>query len=483
MIPLFKYFSKTDKHSGTEPFIITGTVKYSFDEAENIIQKYSLYFIDNDIKAGNYIGILLDNCIEFVFSTLALMNIGAIPVLFNKRHSETEIKELFSFTGCKFLISKEQQQLPGLKLPQTSNLTEAPACIQPEILSQDTALIIFTSGSRNKPKGVMITYGNLLQSAIGSDSVLSYCSTDTWMATLPFYHIGGFSIIIRALTYRLSLYLPDNIKADTLKHALDNFNPAHISLVSTQAVRLLEKGYTPGSKLRSVLLGGGFFSDELVFSLLKAKWPIIKVYGSTECSSHITAHWVKDDKHLSSAGKEIAGNRVTICDEKGNLLQPESIGEIVLEGPVVTKGYVNNAQETDKKYKSGKYFTGDFGYLDPEGYLYLSARREDLIISGGENINPAEIEEAISKFAPVEEAAVFAEDDPHWGQVPAAVVKLRDKNEVFTLDILNNFLQGKIASFKLPKKLYFIDEFPKTELGKILKKELISGILKRKQNK
>lgn len=480
MIPLFKYFNAKYELPGTKPFIITGTDKYTFNEAESIIQRYSYYFTNNDIKSGNNIGILPANNEEFVFSTLALMNIGAIPVLFNKRLSETEIKELFSFTGCKFLISNREYSFPGIKLPESIDLPAAQAYTQQEIASQETALIIFTSGSRSKPKGVMITYGNLLHSAIGSDSVIGYNETDTWMATLPFYHIGGFSIIIRALTFRLTLYMPDDTKAVTLKKALDCFNPAHISLVSTQVVQLLEEGYAPGSGLKSVLLGGGFFSDELIFELLKAHWPIIKVYGSTECASHITAHWVKDDEHLSSAGKAIAGDRVTIRDKKGNLLPADSIGEIVLEGPVVTKGYINNAQETEKKYKIGKYFSDDFGYLDSEGFLYLSARRDDLIISGGENINPAEIEAVLLKFPPVEEAAVFAEDDHYWGQIPAAVIKLRDKNEILTLESLNNFLQGKIASYKLPKKLYLTDSFPKTEMGKILKKELISGILKKR---
>ncbi|MDP4117345.1 MAG: AMP-binding protein, partial [Bacteroidota bacterium] len=236
-------------------------------------------------------------------------------------------------------------------------------------------------------------------------------------------------------------------------------------------------GYTPTGGLKSVLLGGGFFNNDLIANLLDKKWPIIKVYGSTESSSLISAHRVKKDDHLPSAGKAVLENKIAVYNKAGDAVPADTEGEIVLSGPVVTNGYLNNMEETARKFRNGCYFSGDYGYLDNDGYLYLVTRREDLIISGGENINPAEIEYLLSKYSPIAEMVVFAEDDKYWGQIPALAVRLRDPKQNITLEEINLFLKDKLASYKFPKKLYIVDEFPKTDLGKVLKKQLISSIL------
>ncbi|MDP4116684.1 MAG: AMP-binding protein [Bacteroidota bacterium] len=384
MIPLFKYFNSAEKCCGSKIFIQTGNNKYTFDEVQEYVTRYSVYFKSQNVNTGDYIGILLENNENFVFSVLALMNIGAIPVFFNAKNSVAEVSELFNFTGCKYMISRKEFTLPNIILPSKETLNGNIDFHPENITPANTAIIIFTSGSRGTPKAVKITCSNLLNSALASNSIIGYVNGDSWMATLPFYHIGGFSILIRALTFRILLYLPDSLKVSNLKKALDSYNPNHISLVSTQVIKLLEDGYTPTDGLKSVLLGGGFFNNDLIAKLLDKKWPIIKVYGSTESSSLISAHRVKKDDHLPSAGKAVLENKIAVYDKAGDAVPVNTEGEIVLSGPVVTNGYLNNMGETARKFRNGCYFSGDYGYLDNDGYLYLVTRREDLIISGGE---------------------------------------------------------------------------------------------------
>ena len=238
---------------------------------------------------------------------------------------------------------------------------------------------------------------------------------------------------------------------------------------------LLSNNIHPNRDLRHVLLGGGFIDSNLMREALSKGWNVSKVYGSTETSSFVTILSPEEFKlKPESAGKPIPPNEVMIVDENGKKVQANTEGEIVVKSPAVMKGYLNDDEATKQKLKDGFYFTGDIGYQDNDGYLYVVNRRSDLIVTGGENVNPLEVENLILSFPKVKEVCVFGIDDTKWGQRIAAAV-VQKPNQKFEADELRNFLRDKTAAFKIPKEIFFVDELPKTELGKV-RRDLVKSI-------
>jgi O-succinylbenzoic acid--CoA ligase len=324
-----------------------------------------------------------------------------------------------------------------------------------------TALILFTSGSSGKPKAVMLSFENLIQSAVIGNVVLNQTSKDKWLASLPFYHIGGFSIIFRALMFGTSIIIPDSLSNDDLSESIKKSKPTLISLVTNQLKNFIDKDFTPPIDLRTVLLGGGFSDKYLILKAIDKGWMIAKVYGSTETSSLIS--FMNPDevkKKPEASGKPIPPNKIIITDEGG----------IIIQSPAVMKGYFNN-DETAGGIKDGYYFTGDIGYLDDEGYLFVEAKRNDLIISGGENVNPFEVENSILIHPEIKEACVIGIDSEEWGQIVSAAIVLKE-GEALSEKKLRDFLRDKLPSFKIPKKIKFVNQLPKSGLGKILRKEV-----------
>lgn len=432
------------------------------------------------IKAGDFIAILSSNTLEFIINIFALWVLNAVPVLLNPKLTKDEIKESIKFAGCKFLIGRSEDRkicIENIRFISsfTQNYYEEKAYNFTTNLN-DTAVIIFTSGSAGKAKGVVLTFHNLVQSALTGNRILNQNENDRWIASLPFYHVGGFSIIIRAFLFGTSLIIPPSLKNDDLIFSFDNYKPTLASLVSTQLLRILNSDFSPPDSLKYVLLGGGFTDTEIISSALSRGWKIIKVYGSTETSSFVTAVDCSSSFKIFSAGKALYPNEVFIINENGDKLAAKNLGEIVVKSPAVMKEYLFNTEETEKILKKGLYFSGDIGYLDDDGYLYVETRRNDLIISGGENINPQEVESVILKYPGIEEACVVGIEDKEWGHAVAAALIFK-KNAIINIDNLRVFLKEKLPGFKIPKMYYTFDEFPKTSLGKIQKEKVKENII------
>lgn len=426
------------------------------------------------ITPGEPVCILSGNNTQFIIIVLALWLIDAVPVPINTRLTEDEIGELVKIAGCdKLLVHKDYRGstagIPVRKIlfpadNDSSSIGNITAGNTPE----KTAVIIFTSGSSGTPKGVKLSFRNLISSASTGNGALNQEPGDSWLASLPFFHIGGFSIITRALLYGLTIIIPDSLETADIKFSFEQFDPSFASLVGTQFKRLLDSGMLPNRGLKNLLLGGGFIEDVLVEPAIAKGWNISKVYGSSETSSFVTM--LSGSELLSktgSAGKAVPPNEIFIVDENHVKLPPNSSGEIAVKSGAVMEGYVNNKVDTAKKLDGGLYYSGDVGYLDGEGYLFIEARRNDLIISGGENINPEEIETAISGCSGVEDCCVIGVEDKTWGQaVAAAIVKSDDK--ISAAEIKAN-LKKKLAGFKIPKEIIFVEKIPRTPLGKIEK--------------
>jgi len=462
----------------SSPAIITTGKTFTNNELTKKSGRLKKYFSEQGVNENDFVGIFGEHTIEFVVSLLALWKLGAIPVLLNPKITQNELNDSLQSAKCSTIVGSENQlekysfaEQKFITIP--TDLSESSDEEKNrEIIPVKTAAIIFTSGSSTKPKGIKLSFNSFYQSGLIGDTIIKHSAGDRWLASLPFYHVGGFSILTRALLFNVPIIIPHSVQTEDLIKAISDFKPTLISLVSTQLKRLVDSKIKPNPELKNVLLGGGYISNELVEDAIKLGWKIAKVYGSTETASFVTSLSPKEFKlKPGSAGKPIAPNKVKIVDENNNSLTNNILGEVLISSPALMQGYLD---EQVKDETRNEYFhSNDIGYLDDDGYLFLKNRKSDIIISGGENINPLEVEKEILTHPAVHETAVFPLKSKEWSEIVAAVIILKEEIINFKIEGLKSYLKNKLAGFKIPKKIFIVKEIPKTELGKIEKKKLI----------
>ena len=459
------------------PAVITSREIVTYLDLKKFAIETAGSLIKLGIKKGEYVSVLSDNNKDFVVLVFALWLIDAVPVPINIKLTSKEIEHLLLFSkGGKLLLHESLRNqfhfTNQIVFPlQPSNVHEFPDNSANDL--NRIALVIFTSGSMGVPKGVMLSFKNLIRSAEIGDQILNQTSQDRWLASLPFNHIGGFSIISRALLAGASIIIPDSSDIKDFIESLNNFKPTLASFVGTQLKKLMNEKIVPPKELRNVLLGGGFIDDQLIESSINNGWKISKVYGSSETSSFVCAASHEELKgRIKSSGKILYPNEILIVDEHKNKLPLSTVGEIAIRSDAVFRGYLNNTIETGKKLINNYYYSGDLGYLDEEGFLFVEARRNDLIVSGGENVNPLEVESCILQMENVKECCVIGIEDETWGQiVVAAIVSENSKIDEYKI---RNSLKKKLAGFKIPKKILFVEYIPRTSLGKIEKDKVLA---------
>ncbi len=470
------------KYADSQPeraALISSSDTITYFQLNELVSRYALHLKEIGINREMTVAVLSKNSIEYVIAVLSLWQIGAIPVLINYRLTEGEIITQLDDSNSAFLITTNQYIKQFKKYSKI--LLEIPGTVSAEDENKidvilfdeyETAVIIYTSGTTGLSKGVMLTHRNLNEAAKASVQLLQQTGKDRWLASLPFYHIGGFAVIYRALFTGASLIISSSQNNESLIEMIYKFNPTLLSLVSTQLKRFVDQEVKPNNELRYVLSGGSPIDDYIIIKAIKLGWNILKVYGSTETAAFVTVVDCKKDKNrFSSSGKPLHNCIIKIVDENGNELPANKEGEIIISSPAIMKGYWNKPEETSEKLKNGFYYSGDYGFIDDDGYLYIQSRRTDLIISGGENINPIEIEKYLSFHPAVNEVCVIGIKDEEWGEVPAAIISV-NKNMSITLEEVHYYLKEKISSLKFPKKIFIFDELPKTSLGKIKRDEL-----------
>jgi O-succinylbenzoic acid--CoA ligase len=467
------------KQNPADKAIITSSFTFTFDELKRKVLSAAYHFKEQNVYAGDHVGIIGKSDADFVINVLALWQLAAVPVPLNTRLTENEIDEQLILADCSCILAQEEL-VQNVKNINKKIITYADPITQntslksrEELKLDDPAVIIFTSGSSSKSKGIILSFNSLFNSSFNSNQLLRYTRSDRWLASLPFYHVGGFSILTRSLLYGIPIIIPDSFAMKDLFSAMNDHQPTFVSLVAAQLKKFVDEGISPNPELKNCLVGGGFSDIELLKAAYDIGWPINVVYGSTETSSFVTA-LLKDEITLkpSSVGRAVPTNNIFIYDNEGNELKPFEIGEIVVQSNALMSGYIDES-ETQRAVKNGFYYSGDIGFLDEDGYLFIEGRKNFLISSGGENVNPIEVEKALLQHPLVAEAAVFPLKDEMWGEIICAAVVLKEKSNQLTLDQLKEFLEGKISGFKIPKKIFYLDQFLKTELGKVKKDELI----------
>ena len=371
----------------------------------------------------------------------ALMKLGAVVLPLSPRLGEQERNAVFR--GGR----------PAIELDDAGQLTQTEADM-PLLGEHDMDQIhcrILTGGSSGTPRTVGLTYGNHLWSAVGSAFNIGVQPDDRWLCCLPLSHVSGLSIVMRSAIYGTAVVLHDGFDTDRVAAALEEDGITVVSLVSTMLVRLLEAG-ADLSGPRAILVGGGPVPSDALEQALSKGATVVQTYGLTEACSQVTTLSPPDARRkLGSAGRPLLTTHLRILD-----------GEILVQGPTVAPGCAD---------ADGWLHTGDLGRIDDEGFLYVEDRIDDMIVTGGENVVPAEVEQVLLRHPEVVEAAVVGREDPEWQQAVTAVVVLQSGADA-TADELRRHCAESLASFKVPKRVELAAALPRAPSGKLLRRAL-----------
>ena len=453
------------------------------------------------VRPGDLVALLAQNGAPYVIAVHAVVRAGAVLLPLNLRLAPAELAwQLKDAAAHRLLFDDSQRETalalrgeaPPLNLISLDELATESA--HPEALEGPEAIegraptpaatprfdlsaphsVLYTSGTTGRPKGAVLTYGNHLWSATASALNLGLQPDDRWLACLPLFHVGGLSILLRSVIYGTAAIVHPGFDAARVNAAIDNDGVTIVSVVANMLQRLLDaRSDRPfPATLRCILLGGGPAPEPLLKRCVAFGVPVVQTYGLTETASQIATLAPEDAlRKLGSAGKPLFGSELRIVAEDGSECPPGVAGELVVRGPTVTPGYLNRADETAAATRDGWLHTGDLGHLDAEGYLYVLDRRDDLIVSGGENVYPAEIEAVLQSHPDVVEAGVYGVDDARWGKAPAAVVILR-AGATADAAALIAYCRERLAAYKTPSRIGFAEALPRNAAGKLLRREL-----------
>ena len=416
------------------------------------------------------IAILSDNSVTMAIYVLATMVVHKELLLLNVHLKPKEIEnQLAQLDVTTVLHSIERrEQLPNsisaivfesLERILSDEEVEVEDTFDWTFEDRDIAAIMNTSATTGQFKSVPLQWGQIRAHVQASKEVLGKTEQDNWLMVLPLFHVSGLSILMRSLYNGTAVtILPKYDEAQVLK-LIESENINMMSLVPTILTQL-EPSITH-HKLRVILLGGEFIPMALIDACEKKSLPIYKTYGMTETFSQSVTFSVLDYPHKrDSVGKPLPGMQVRIDNSDA-----DGVGEIHLTGPMVMTGYI------DKEPIDSDLNTDDIGYVDEDGFVYILNRRKDLIISGGENIYPKELEDLVYTLPSVKECAVVPVPDPKWGQVPALFVAFYD-GESMTSDEILSFMTKSLAKYKVPKYVKILPALPRNGTGKIVRNEL-----------
>ncbi|MGP4064744.1 o-succinylbenzoate--CoA ligase [Oceanobacillus sp. M65] len=449
----------------------------TFNKLKQESQIYAKKLASLGGERGAHIGILSENSLQMMIAIHALSYIGAVGVLLNIRLTDSELNFQLKDADVSILLTSDTQQKrsdtlevrTAVQLNEVEAFMESAVSLVEEIHLDALFTIMYTSGTTGFPKGVMHTYGNHWWSAIGSALNLGVEKQDKWLAALPIFHVSGFSILIRSVVYGMPVYLLDKFHAKTVHDAIMHSRVTIVSVVTVTLQQLLEKlgeADYPNT-LRCMLLGGGPAPESLLLKAKEKQVPVFQSFGMTETASQIVTLSEKDAlQKIGSAGKPLSPAQLKI-----NQPDLDGVGEIFVKGPMVTKGYFENEEATNKAIQDGWLATGDLGYVDKEGFLFVVERRTDLIISGGENIYPSEIESVLSALDGVREVGVTGKPDPIWGSKPIAFLVV---HESITVEQVENYAREKLASYKVPVSFHLVNALPRNASNKLQRNKLLN---------
>ncbi len=488
---------------GKRKFIIYGSKIISFKEVDILSSKLAKGFSKIGLKPKDRVCLWLYNCPEFIITYFAVIKVGACVVPVNDMLKPQEVSYIVDNCKAKFFVTSVDKVNAALgfknKFDFLKQIISFPC---PEDLSgvisfydiieredsnfenydsksDDVASIIYTSGTTGRAKGAMLTHGNFISNVIGSVSAINSNSREVVLCILPLFHsfaftvcfliplyVGGKTVIMRSLSpfkRVIRAIIKNRVTVFVGVPSLFNILKEH-NIPWFLKIPFLRKL----NPVRLCISGAAALSKDTTIKFEeKFKMPLLQGYGLTEASPVVSLNPYKGLRKPDSVGIPLSGVKVKI--DSPNVL--DGVGELLVKGPNVMKGYLNMQFETEEVLKDDWLYTGDLATIDPEGYIYIVGRKKDMINVRGFNVYPREIEDVLCMHPDIKEAAVVGVDHPHKGEVPVAFV-VKEKQGQVQLKELLFFLKKNLASYKIPFKIEFIDFLPKNTTGKVLKRNL-----------
>jgi fatty-acyl-CoA synthase len=461
----------------------------SYAAFDDRIRRIAGWLASRGIGADDVVAVLMKNSAAFLELAFAASHIGAVFLPINYRLSADEVGYIVGNSGARLLIADEELaaiaagDAPVVLLDETAQASivnrfpAAPASMHPR-QPQDLMRLMYTSGTTDRPKGVMLSYDNMYWKSADQTLALGLNPDTRLLVVGPLYHVGALDLPgIAVLWHGGLLSVHRNFEPAQALAAIERekLNAAWFAPVMTTALlTCLGRERYDVSSLKWVIGGGERTPEARIrdFTGLFTSARYIDGYGLTESVGGDTLMEAgREIEKIGSTGRALAHVEVEIRDDHGNRLPAGENGEICLRGPKVTRGYWRDPEKTKAAFFGDWFRTGDIGYLDDEGFLYLTDRKKDMIISGGENIASSEVERVIYELPQVREVAVIGLPDERWGEKPVAIVVLAD-NAALGMPELNEHCRARLAGFKVPKQLIIRDSLPRNPSGKVLKRVL-----------
>jgi long-chain acyl-CoA synthetase len=471
---------------------------YTYLQFAKAVNRLAALLSGKGIKKGDVVSLLLPNSVEYVIAYFACWQLGALAGPINsllKEHemsyviSDSEARALLVHTEFLPIIERIRSQLTTLQavitLDNESDATHGIANESTEasvVSSDDEAIIIYTSGTTGKPKGCLLTHGNIVANARQISEWLHFGRNDRLLTIMPLFHMNAVSVTTMSALYAGgSTVVSPKFSASRFWKIISDYQITSFGSVATMLSMLLST-YPDGvpvglmtNQLRFAMCGSAPVPAEVIkrfeetFGCL-----VIEGYGLSESTCRSTFNPPDLNRRQGSCGLPI-GNEMRVVDEDDNEVKDGTLGEIVLRGENILKGYYKNPTATAEAFRNGWFHTGDIGYRDSDGFYYIVDRKSDMIIRGGENIYPREIDEVLYQHPAVASAAAVGMPDDLYGEEVTAFVVVKDAIDV-TADELITFCKERLADYKCPKTIRLVKEIPKGPTGKLLKRELAKMI-------
>ncbi|HEY5985171.1 MAG TPA: long-chain fatty acid--CoA ligase [Streptosporangiaceae bacterium] len=476
---------------------------FSYEQVDEISGRIATSLLAAGLERGDKVAVQLPNLPQFLFTYFGILKAGLVMVPFNPLLKAGEVAFLLTDSEAKMLITFESfapeafqgaQEAGGVatyvvNLPGNDQRPEGARHydelyfaddtgeIEPAS-ADDTAVIIYTSGTTGKPKGAELTHFQLYMNCTVGGDLFGFGEDDVSLAVLPLFHVFGLSSVLNvAVRFGGTLVLVPRFQPGPVLDAIARHRCTIFSGVPTMYVALLHAD-TVGRDLSSLRVGvsGGAAIPGEVIRAFEEKFPgvvILEGYGLSETASCTTFNISAEQRKVLSIGKPIWGVEVRVVGPDGETLPPgeDNVGEIVIRGHNVMKGYYRNPEATAEAFRAGWFCTGDLAYADKDGYLFIVDRKKDMVIRGGYNVYPREVEEVLFTHPAIAEAAVIGAPHPTMGEEVVAIVALKPGADATEEDIIG-YCKQRLAAYKYPRQVSFATELPKGPTGKILKREL-----------
>jgi len=487
--------------------------RFTFSQLNDRVNRLGNALLGMGMQRGDRVATLQVNCNQCVEVYFAAAKIGAIHVPLNFRARGNELSYMLNsaeattlFVGERYidLVNSIKPEIKSVKhfisidTPHESMLNyedmltpSSPDEIFTEIDDDDTTILMYTAGTTGFPKGVMLPHNSFAIYVLENVTPADPVTVEKNILTVPLYHVAGVQAMMAAIYGGRTMVMERQFDPEEWMGLVQAEQVGRAMMVPTMLKQIVDHpdyGKYDLSSMQVITYGAAPMPLEVIKKAMDV-FPgvsFINAFGQTETASTITTLSPEDHvitgtdeekekklKRLSSIGKPMSDVEMKIFDEEGNELPTREVGEIVARGPRVMSGYWKEEEKTEKTIdKDGWVHTGDMGYVDEEGYFFLAGRATDMIIRGGENISPEEVEAVLHSYPKIEEAAIIGIPDEDWGEVPKAICVLKEGCEDCTPEEIMEYCRANLASYKRPRVVEFIDELPRNPMGKVLKRVL-----------